>query len=98
MMYDKQLDTFSQLIKVIYSKDKSMRYVVFKDDRGLMSYELEAIYPYDDNVNKTVRMCDDVVSAYWTTYEGRTGKSFFENQEALLVQIKNETEYKQYFI
>ncbi|MBQ3128623.1 MAG: hypothetical protein IJC13_06260 [Clostridia bacterium] len=98
MLYDKQLDTFSQLIKVIYSKDKSMRYVVFKDDRGLLSYELEAIYPYDDNANKTVRMCGDEVSAYWTTYEVRKGNSFFDNQKELLAQIESEHEFKQYFI
>jgi len=33
MMYDKHLDAFSdEVVKVIYSKDRSMRYVVLKDE------------------------------------------------------------------
>ena len=35
MMYDKHLDAFSdEVVKVIYSKDRSMRYVVLKDEKG----------------------------------------------------------------
>ena len=35
MMYDKYLDTFSdEDVKVVYSKDRSMRYVVLKDEKG----------------------------------------------------------------
>jgi len=34
MMYDKHLDAFSdEVVKVIYSKDRSMRYVVLKDEK-----------------------------------------------------------------
>ena len=34
MMYDKHLDAFSdEVVKVIYSKDRWMRYVVLKDEK-----------------------------------------------------------------
>ena len=34
MMYDKHLDTFSdEVVKVFYSKDRLMRYVVLKDEK-----------------------------------------------------------------
>ena len=44
MMYDKHLDAFSdEVVKVIYSKDRSMRYVVLKDEKDFFTYQLEAI-------------------------------------------------------
>ena len=44
MMYDKHLDAFSdEVVKVIYSKDRSMRYVVLKDEKEFFTYQLEAI-------------------------------------------------------
>lgn len=49
MMYDKHLDVFSDEIeKVFYSKDCSMRYVVLKDKKGFFTYQLEAIYQYNE--------------------------------------------------
>ena len=39
MMYDKHLDAFSdEVVKVIYSKDRSMRYVVLKDEKEFFTY------------------------------------------------------------
>ena len=36
MMYDKHLDAFSdEVVKVIYSKDRSIRYIVLKDEKDL---------------------------------------------------------------
>ena len=50
MLYDKNLDFLdSKVEKVIYSKDKSKRYVVLKSDKGFFSYRLEKIYKFDDD-------------------------------------------------
>lgn len=99
LLYDKQLDFVATVIKVIYSKDKSMRYVVLKDDRGLFSYELQAIYPYEEeNKDKFVNLRDNEVSAQWKAFEGRRGKSLFETEEELLTQIENEPEFNKYFV
>lgn len=99
LLYDKQLDFVATVIKVIYSKDKSMRYVVLKDDRGLFSYELQAIYPYEEeNKEKFVNLQDNEVSAQWKAFEGRRGKSLFETEKELLTQIENEPEFNKYFV
>ena len=48
MMRDKHLDAFAdEVVDVIYSKDSSMRYVILRDENGLFTYQLEAIYQYD---------------------------------------------------
>ena len=42
MMYDKHLDAFSdEVVKVIYSKDRSMRYVVLKDEKDFSLINLK---------------------------------------------------------
>ena len=42
MMYDKHLDAFSdEVVKVIYSKDLSMRYVVLKDEKDFSLINLK---------------------------------------------------------
>lgn len=50
MMRDKHLDAFAdEVVEVFYSKDSSMRYVVLKDEKGFFTYQLEAIYQYDED-------------------------------------------------
>ena len=44
LLYDKNLDSFcDEVINVLYSKDNAMRYVVLKDEKGIFTYQLEAI-------------------------------------------------------
>ena len=98
MMHDKYLDAFSdEVIQVIYSKDRSMRYVILKDERGLLTYQLEAIYQYDDDEWKYVCSDNDALPAMWEPYKGIYGKSLFENTEDLRKALNAEPEYIQYF-
>ena len=99
MMYDKYLDTFSsEVVDVLYSIDRSMRYVILKNERGLLTYQLEALYQYDDEEWSYIRSDDHALPAIWEPYKGIVWKPFFENAEELLNELKQEPEYKQYFI
>ena len=98
MMYDKHLDAFSdEIVKVIYSKDRSMRYVVLKDEKDFFIYQLEAIYQYDEDEWKYICAHDNALPAMWEPFRGIVGKSVFENIDELLKEIKTEPEYKQHF-
>lgn len=98
MMYDKYLDAFSdEVVKVIYSKDRWMRYVVLKDEKEFFTYQLEAIYQYDEDEWKYICSHDNVLPAMWEPFRGIVGKSVFENIDELLNELKAEPEYKQYF-
>ena len=98
MMYDKYLDAFAdEVVSVVYSIDKTMRYVVLKDEKGLFTYQLEAIYQFDEDEWKYICSNNDALPAMWEPFRGIVGKSFFANEEELLKEMKAEPEYKQYF-
>ena len=98
MMYDKYLDAFAdEVVSVVYSVDKTMRYVVLKDEKGLFTYQLEAIYQFDKDEWKYIHSNNDALPAMWEPFRGVIGKSLFENKEDLLKEMKEEPEYKQYF-
>ena len=98
MMYDKHLDAFSdEVVKVIYSKDRSMRYVVLKDEKDFFTYQLEAIYQYDEDEWNYISSYDNALPAMWEPFRGIVGKSVFENMDELLKELKAEPEYKSYF-
>ncbi len=97
-MYDRQLDSYAdEVVKVIYSKDRSMRYVVLKVKRDLLIYQLEAIYKFDREEWENFRLYDNALPAMWEPLEGNTSISFFESMDELLVGMKEEPEYKQRF-
>ena len=98
MMYDKFLDAFvDEVVRVVYSADNTMRYVVLKDEKGLFTYQLEAIYQFDADEWKYICSNNVALPAMWEPFRGIVGKSFFENEEELLKEMKEEPEYKQYF-
>ena len=98
MMYDKHLDEFSdEVVKVIYSKDSSMRFVVLKNKKGFFTYQLESIYQYDEDEWKYIGSQDNALPAMWEPFRGIVGKSVFESIDELLKELKAEPEYKSYF-
>lgn len=98
IMFDKHLDAFAdKVVRVVYSIDKTMRYVVLKDEKGFFTYQLEAIYQFDEDEWKYTCSQNDALPAIWEPFRGDVGKSFFENEEELLKEMKEEPEYKQYF-
>ena len=98
MMRDKHLDAFTdEVVDVIYSKDSSMRYVILREENGLFTYQLEAIYQYDEDEWKYICSHDNALPGMWEPFRGIVGKSVFENTNDLLKELKSEPEYKQYF-
>lgn len=98
MMYDKYLDAFAdEVVSVVYSVDKTMRYVVLKDEKGLFTYQLEAIYQFDKDEWKYICSNNDALTAMWEPFRNVLGKSIFQNEEELLKEMKEEPEYKQHF-
>ena len=95
MMYDKSLDAFvDEVVRVVYSADNTMRYVVLKDEKGLFTYQLEAIYQFDEDEWKYICSNNVALPAMWEPFSGIVGKSFFESEEELLKEMKEEPEYK----
>ena len=98
MMYDTGLDAFEdEVVKVVYSKDKSMRYVILRDEQSIFTYQLEAIYQYDDEEWKYICDSNGALPAMWEShYEGWCG-SRFNNIDDLMKALIYEPEYKQFF-
>ncbi len=96
-MYDKGLDSYTdEVVNFFYSKYRSMRYVILKDKRGLLTYQLEAIYQFD--IEEWAYICThDAMPAMWQQFNDNSSISFFENMDELLSAINEEPEYKLYF-
>lgn len=98
IMYDKHLDAFcDEVVEVIYSKDKTMRFVVLKNENGLFTYQLEAIYQYDEDEWKYIFTDNNTLPAMWEPYRGFLSNSFFESIDQLHKEMKADPEYKQCF-
>lgn len=98
MLYDKHLDAFAdEIVDVIYSKDRSMRYVILKNENSLFTYQLEAIYQFDEDEWKFSYTHDNAIPAIWEPFRGIIGKSLFKSIEELRKELENEPEYKRYF-
>ena len=93
MLYDKNLDCFDdEVVRVIYSKDKAMRYIVLKSDKGFFSYRLEKIYQLDEE-EWSYRCSFDLTPAFWQDVDNGS-KSIFSTLEDALNELKQEAEYK----
>ena len=93
MLYDKNLDFLDSTVeKVIYSKDKSKRYVVLKSDKGFFTYRLEKIYQLDED-EWSYRCSFDLTPAFWQDVDNGS-KSIFSTLEDALRELKQEAEYK----
>lgn len=99
IMYDKQLDSFcDEIINVFYSKDKSMRYVILKDEKGIFKYHLEVIYQFDAHEWQYICSDDDVLPATWGPCLEKSSSSLFASEEDLMRELEFEPEYRQYFV
>ncbi len=93
MLYDKNLDFLDSTVeKVIYSKDKSKRYVVLKSDKGFFTYRLEKIYQLDEE-EWSYRCSFDLTPAFWQDVDNGS-KSIFSTLEDALNELEQETEYR----
>lgn len=98
MMHDKQLDCFfDEVVRVIYSKDKSKRYVILKKENGILTYLLEEIYQFDDDEWSYISDQENAVPAMWEPYYTGWKVSHFEREEELMKELICEPEYKRFF-
>ncbi len=98
MLYGKHLDAFAdEVVEVIYSKDKSMRYVITKSEKGLFGYGLEAIYQFDEDERKYICSNNGALPAMWEAHPDCNYNSIFATKEDALKEIKAEAYYKKYF-
>ena len=83
---------------MVYSIDKTMRYVVLRYEQGLYTYQLEAICKLDeDEWRYALSHNDDALPALWESLGCAVGKSLFDSEEELLKEMKEEPEYKKFF-
>lgn len=98
LMYDKGLDHFiDEVILVLYSKDKSKRYVLLQRQDGFYTYTCEQIYVYDAEEWQYVYENEHTLPAMWAAIVGGSN-SIFERLDDALNELKNESEFKTYFI
>ena len=95
-LYDKELDYIDEVVRVIYSKDKSMRYVITKNTQDILKYQLEKVYQNDEEDLLYIGINEKVVWGYWMP-NGSSDTSFFNNIDDLMKAIKWEPTYKEYF-
>lgn len=98
MMYGAQLDAFSdEVVRVVYSADRTKRFVILKDEKDLYTYQLEAIYQFDEEEWKYVSSKTNAIPAMWEPFHNALGSSIFSDEQDLLREMESEPEYKQYF-
>ena len=98
LMYDKGLDSFAhEVIRVLYSKDKSRRYVVYRIRNNLLQYRLERLFQFDEDEWKYY-LCRDnnALPGYWCE-DGGKNVSVFNIMDDLLKELQSDPEYQQYF-
>ena len=95
IMNEKRPDYFKdEVIEVICSKDRTMRCVILKDEKGFLTYVLEKIFVFDEEEWEYVSRSDGALPAMWNTV---IGGGLFDSMTELLRELKAEPEYKLYF-
>ena len=95
MLYDKSLNGFDdEVVRVIYSEDKSKRYIVLKSDKGFFTYRLEKIYQLNEE-EWSYRSSFDLTPAFWQDVDNRS-KSIFTSLDDALKELVQEAEYKHF--
>ncbi len=90
-MYGKDEDCVNgEVLKVVYSRDKCKRFIVFSSDKGYVSYIFEKLHISDEEeILYFGRAC------YWEP-TGCNGSVYTDFDEAM-EQLVFEPEYKKYF-
>ncbi len=98
LMHDKQLEGFlDEVVKTIYSRDRTMRYVVLRNERGNFSYRLETIHQFDGDEWEYLYSGEGTLPAMWELSCGISGRSLFSNEDEPRRELTAEPEYKLYF-
>ncbi len=93
MMYDKELDgRIDEVVEVIYSHDRTKRFVFMKSEHGYYKYSYEILYGLTEEEWMYTGSNPDALPAIWEGADGR--RSFFDDLQGALDSVKNSPEYK----
>lgn len=89
-----------EVVDVIYSTDKSKRFIVHKNDKHLYSYCYEVVELLDEEEYNYIRMCygssEEILPANWISRD-LGGASFYDNLETVMKEIHSSYEYNKFF-
>ncbi len=99
VMYNKQLNCFGdKLVDVLYTPDKTKRFVLLKSDKGYFRYVYEELHSFTEEEWMYVSRGKNPLPAIWEPSAGWQGTSLFGTVEDTWKELKLSPEYKQYFL
>ena len=98
-LYDKDLDSFPHdVIEVLYSRDRSERYVILKSKAGFYTYLFQRLCTWDKDDWENLSSHENVAPGWWEEPLHRdTQKSYFGSLEELKAELYAEVDYQQHF-
>ena len=98
IMYNKQLNGFdAKVIEVLYSSDKTRRFVLLKDNNGVFRYCFEELHPFSEEEWMYVSRSGAILPAIWETPSSWQGTSLYATLEDMRKELELSPEYKLYF-
>ena len=97
-LYDKEMSfTDYEIVKVIYSSDKTKRFIILKSSNGFYKYTYEEICFLDEKEFRN--LCNDYIEypAFWETRDKSSATSFFGTENEAFLSMKQESEYILHF-
>lgn len=99
-LYDKELNypDSIKICQVIYSKDKSKRFVILEGNKGFFKYTYEEVCVFDElDWTSHYAYIENIEPGWWEPKDRSFAYSFFGTEEEALEALKCETAYKQFF-
>ncbi len=99
-LYDKNLDSFPHdVIEVLYSRDRSERYVILKSKAGFYTYLFQRISTWDKDEWVNLSSHENIAPGWWEEPLLRDNqKSFLGSLEELKAELYAEVDYQQHFV
>ncbi len=98
-LYDQDLDSFPhEVVEVLYSHDRSKRYVILKSNSGFYTFRFEKIGIWDKEEWDNLPSHENIIPGWWDEpLEGNNEKSFYGTFEELMAALYTDVYYQQYF-
>ena len=99
-LYDKELNYPDSLkiCRVIYSNDKSKRFIILESDKGFFKYTYEEVCVIDElDWNSYFAYVENIKPGWWEPKDRSSAYSFFGTEEEAFKSLKCEAEYKLFF-
>ena len=98
IMYDKDLDNRNdEVVQVMYSPDRTERFIILKSDGGHYKYCFEVLQAFDNDEWKYICEQPGALPAMWVQPACNSGISLFSGEKEVLDAVKALPEYKTYF-